>query len=238
MVAGSHPLLLSEQSVHMPSLQNIVFLIDVDDTLFDNDRFEAELSGFLEEKFGPEERDLYRTFFEECRKEEGFADFLGAFQKFRIAVQENPATMELAYFFRDYPFSRHLYPKALDVLSTLSTRGTTVILSDGDAFFQPHKIDRAGIRKAANGKVRIYVHKETRLDRLEKEFPARHYVLVDDKRRILSSVKKQWENRVTTVWVRQGHYAREAPDPALLPPDRTIAKIEDLLEVSFSEVSR
>lgn len=220
----------------MPTLQDIVFLVDMDDTLFDNDLFEAELSRFLEGKFGPGGRDSYRGFFEGCRKQEGFADFLGAFQKFRIAIQEHPDTMELAYFFRDYPFSRHLYPKALDVLASLSTRGKTVILSDGDAFFQPHKIDRAGIRKAVNGRVRIYVHKETRLDRLEKEFPARHYVLIDDKRRILSSVKKQWESRVTTVWVRQGHYAREdPPDSTLLPPDRTIEKIEDLLKDPSSE---
>ena len=219
----------------MTASRKIVFLVDVDDTLFDNDRVEEELSRFLEEKFGPGGRDSFLAFFEECRKQEGFADFLGAFQKFRIATREHPNTMELAFFFRDYPFDRHLYPEALNVLDRLSALGTTVILSDGDAFFQPHKIDRAGIRSAVANRVRIFVHKETRLDRLEEEFPARHYVLIDDKHRILSAVKKQWQDRVTTIWVRQGHYAREdPPDAGLLPPDRTIERIGDLLlEDSF-----
>ncbi len=221
--------------VQMSPPQGIVFLVDVDDTLFDNDLFEEELSRFLEEKFGTGGRDSFLTFFEECRNQEGFADFLGAFQKFRIAVQEHPGTMELAFFFRDYPFARHLYPKALDVLDLLSTQGTTVILSDGDAFFQPHKIDRAGIRAAVGNRVRIFVHKEMHLDRLEEEFPGRHYVLIDDKRRILSAVKRHWKDRVTTVWVRQGHYAREdRPDAALLTPDRMISEIGDLLKDPLS----
>lgn len=213
--------------------EKTVFFVDVDDTLFDNDHFEHQLRLFLDERFGRHGRDTYIRIFEDLRAGEGFADFLGAAQRFRIVMDEHPSTMDLSFFLRDFPFALGLYPHALNVLSRLSDQGTPIILSDGDAFFQPHKIDRCGIRAAVADRVRIFVHKETRLDRLEQEFPASHYVLIDDKSRILSAVKREWKNRVTTIWVRQGHYARDpaasATDP---PPDRTIERIGDLMDLT------
>ena len=207
-----------------------VFLIDVDDTLFDNDRFESDLRAFLEERFGTKGRDRYTEIFESLRAEVGYADFLGAAQKFRIDQDQHMQTLSLAFFLRDYPFSTRLYPNALDVVSHLDTMGTTVILSDGDAFFQPHKIDRSGIRKAVRDRIRIYVHKEKMLARIQEEHPAPHYCMIDDKIRILSAMKKEWENRLTTVFVRQGHYARNPDITAQYPdPDIAIDRIGDLL---------
>ena len=207
-----------------------VFLVDMDDTLFDNDQFEFDLKSFLDQRFGPIGRDRYMAHFESLRLETGYADFLGAVQKFRIEQGQSPQTMELAFFFRDYPFSSRLYPDALKVLFHLQTVGTTILLTDGDAVFQPHKIDRSGVREAVKDRVRIYVHKEMMLDRIEKDYPAPHYCMIEDKIRILSEMKEQWKDRLTTVFVQQGHYAR---NPGITsrysPPDNIIKQIGDLL---------
>lgn len=209
-----------------------VFLIDVDDTLFDNDRFEADLKKFLEERFGSKGQNRYTEIFEALRTEVGYADFLGAAQRFRIDQDQSVQTMDLAFFLRDYPFSTRLYPNALAVVSHLGTMGTTVILSDGDAFFQPHKIDRSGIREAVKGRIRIYIHKEKMLERIRKEYPAPHYCMIDDKIRILSSMKQEWKDQMTTVFVRQGHYARNAEITAGYPAsDLAIDQIGELLSL-------
>ncbi|MHB1286069.1 MAG: HAD family hydrolase [Leptospirales bacterium] len=207
-----------------------VFLVDVDDTLFDNDRFESDLKNFLKERFGTKGRDRYTEIFEELRAEVGYADFLGATQRFRIDQDQSIQTMPLAFFLRDYPFSSNVYPNAFEVLNHLDTLGTTIILSDGDAFFQPHKIDRSGIRNAVKDRIRIYVHKEKMLEQIQEEFPASHYCMIDDKIRILSSMKQSWKDRLTTVFVRQGHYARNSEITAQYPdPDLGIDQIGDLL---------
>ncbi|MHB8423298.1 MAG: HAD family hydrolase [Leptospirales bacterium] len=207
-----------------------VFLIDVDDTLFDNDRFEDDLKKFLAERFGTKGQTRYTEIFETLRTEVGYADFLGAAQRFRIDQDQHFQTMDLAFFLRDYPFSMRLYPNALSVVSHLATMGTTVILSDGDAFFQPHKIDRSGIREAVKGRVRIYVHKEKMLERIQEELPSPHYCMIDDKIRILSSMKQEWKDRLTTVFVRQGHYARNPEITAQYPSaDLSVDQIGDLL---------
>ena len=209
------------------------FLIDVDDTLFDNDCFERDLKDCLLNLFGPDGVIEYWSILEEIRSSSGFADFLGAAQIFRLKRDQSPMTQELAFFFRDYPFSKNLYPGALEVLRYLKSHGDTVILSDGDAIFQPIKIDHSGIRREVDSHVLIFIHKERMLQRIESLYPANHYVMVDDKLRILSEMKSIWKDRLTSVFVRQGHYANDPALTARYPgPDLTIDRIADLVDVS------
>ncbi len=134
----------------------------------------------------------------------------------------------------DYPFANRLYPGALDVLEKLRAWGPTVILSDGDVVFQPRKVQRSGIWEAVDGHVLIYIHKEEELDDVARRYPAQHYVLVDDKPRILAAVKEAWGERVTTIFPRQGQYARDAK--AYRPADLTVERIGDLLTHDLSEL--
>lgn len=219
-----------------PSLEEssgkTVFLVDVDDTLFDNDCFERDLKDCLLNLFGPEGAIEYWSILEEIRTSSGFADFLGAAQIFRLKRDQSPMTQELAFFFRDYPFSKNLYPGALNVLRYLKSHGDAVILSDGDAIFQPIKIDHSGIRREVDSHVLIFIHKERMLPKIENLYPASHYVMVDDKLRILSEMKSIWKDRLTSVFVRQGHYANDPAITSRYPrPDVTIDRIEDLLNV-------
>ena len=134
----------------------------------------------------------------------------------------------------DYPFANRLYPGALDVLELFRSWGQTVILSDGDVVFQPRKVERSGIYEMVSGNVLIYIHKEEELKDVEQRYPARHYVLVDDKPRILAAVKAIWRDRVTTVLPRQGQYANDAAVVASLPAaDLTVERIGDLLSYDF-----
>ncbi len=217
--------------------EKTVFLVDVDDTLFDNDCFERDLKTCLLRLFGPEGVVEYWTILEEIRSSSGFADFLGAAQIFRLKKDQSPMTQELAFFFRDYPFSRNLYTGAIDVLRYLKRLGQTVILSDGDAIFQPIKIDHSGIRREVDSHVLIFIHKERMLPKIEGLYPADHYVMVDDKLRILSEMKSIWKDRLTSVFVRQGHYANDPAITARYPkPDVTIDRIVDLLDLLPSEL--
>jgi FMN phosphatase YigB (HAD superfamily) len=212
--------------------EKTVFLIDVDDTLFDNDCFEQDLKSSLLNLFGPDGVIEYWTILEEIRSSSGFADFLGAAQIFRLKRDQSPMTQELAFFFRDYPFSKNLYPGALDVLRYLKSHGDTVILSDGDAIFQPIKIDHSGIRREVDSHVLIFIHKERMLSRIESLYPADHYVMIDDKLRILSEMKTIWKDRLTSIFVRQGHYANDPALTARYPrPDMMVDRIIDLVQI-------
>jgi len=207
-----------------------VFLIDVDNTLLDNDAVVSDLGEHLDRVVGSNAAKNYWSIFEQLRSEVGYADYLGALQRFRGEYPHELAILAVSRFLIDYPFARRLYPEALKVISHLSQWGNTVVLSDGDVVFQPHKVHSSGIGQAVENRVLIYVHKQDELADVESRFPADHYVLVDDKLRILSAVKKIWNARVTTVFVAQGHYARE---PHLLEtygkPDVSVSCIGELL---------
>ena len=213
------------------SARRPVFLIDVDNTLLDNDRIAADLRRHLEREVGHERQERYWAIFEELRADLGYADYLGALQRYRIEHPRDPHLLTVSAFLIDYPFANRLYPNSLDVLERLRAWGTPVILSDGDAVFQPRKVERSGLYEAVDGNVLIYVHKERELDDVEQRYPADHYVLVDDKLRVLTAVKQVWAGRVTTVFPRQGHYARDPKTLATYPPaDISIQRIGDLLE--------
>ncbi len=193
------------------------FLLDVDNTLLDNDRVTEDLREYLTEHFGEERQRRYWQLFEELRSELGYADYLGALQRFRLAYPHDAHLLSMSSWLVDYPFAERLYPGALGVLGQLSERGLPVVLSDGDVVFQPRKVERSGIGAEVDGRVLIYIHKEQELADVERRFPARHYVLVEDKLRIIAAVKEVWKERVTTVFVRQGHYANDSELVARYP---------------------
>ena len=214
----------------------IVFLFDVDNTLLDNDRVMADLRHYLEKEIGIEGMQCYWDIFEQLRDELGYADYLGALQRYR---SENPHDLRLfavSRFLIDYPFATRLFPHALDVVERVKQWGPAVILSDGDVVFQPRKVERSGLFEAVNGNVLIYAHKERELDEVAQRFPADHYVMVDDKLRILAAIKNTWGKRVTTVFVRQGHYAHDSKTLAAYPPaDVAFKQIGDLLNANPPE---
>ena len=210
-----------------------VFLVDVDNTLLDNDRIQADLQRHLEKEFGVDCRDQYWTIIEQLFVELGYRDYLGALQRYRVAHPRDIHLLTMSSYLVDYPFANRLYPGALDVMERLRAWGETVILSDGDVVFQPLKVERSGIFEAVDGRVLIYIHKEHELDDVERRYPADHYVLIDDKPRILAAVKSVWGDRVTTVLPRQGQFAH-APDASSHPADLTVERISDLLTVDLS----
>ncbi len=216
----------------------MVYLLDVDNTLLDNDRVTADLKQFLEDEVGPQPTRRYWQIFEELRSELGYADYLGTLQRYRIEQPRDPHVLHLSSYLIDYPFAHRLYPGALEVIDRLKLSGEVVILSDGDVVFQPRKIERSGLWSAVHGNVLIYVHKEHELDDVEARFPAAHYVIVDDKLRILAALKNVWHERVTTVFPRQGHYAYDPALVAAFPPaDITLEAIGDLRRVDFAQLS-
>jgi FMN phosphatase YigB (HAD superfamily) len=213
-----------------------VFLLDVDDTLLDNDRFGADLGKRLESEFGVEARKRYWGIFEELRAKFGFADYLGSLQLFRDGLDDDPRLLGMSDFLLEYQFSNLLYPQALQAIGHLRTLGRPVILSDGDVVFQPRKIRHAGIWNAVEGAVLIYIHKEKVLDHVLRRYPASHYVAVDDKPNLLAAMKSQLKERLTTVFVRQGHYALAAGSNSVQPPpDRVIERIGDILNLQSSD---
>jgi len=210
---------------------DVVFLLDVDNTLLDNDRFVADLGAHLAEAFGADQRDRYWSIFAALREQLSYADYLAALQKFRVGLDNDPALLQMSSFMLEYPFASRLYPLALEAIAHLATQGLPVILSDGDVVFQPRKIQRSGIWNAVQGRVLIDVHKERALDAMQLRFPARHYVMVDDKPALLAAMKRVLGEKLTTVFVRQGHYATQAATTAIDPqPDLSIARIGDLLD--------
>jgi FMN phosphatase YigB (HAD superfamily) len=210
---------------------SIVFLVDVDNTLLDNDRVQDDIKRHLDREFGVACRERYWTILEQLFTDLGYRDYLGALQRYRIEHPQDIHLLSMSSFLVDYPFANRLYPGSLDVLERFRSWGPTVILSDGDVVFQPRKVERSGIFDAVEGHVLIYIHKEQALDDVERRYPADHYVLVDDKLRILTAVKKIWGDRVTTVLPRQGQYAHDPNVIAVCPPaDQTVERIGDLLD--------
>jgi FMN phosphatase YigB (HAD superfamily) len=217
----------------------IVFLFDVDNTLIDNDRVQADLKEHLEQTYGVAARDRYWEILEELRNELGYVDYLGALERFRIETIHRPDVLLMSSWLVDYPFADRLYPGALSAVKHVQQWGTAVILSDGDAVFQPRKVERSGLWNAFDNRVLIYVHKEHELEDVERLHPADHYVLIDDKLRILAAVKKIWGERVTTVFAQQGHYAHDPKILAEFPPaDIELARIADLVNCDLSVFQR
>lgn len=215
-----------------------VFLFDVDNTLLDNDSVQDDLGVHLEREFGRAKRDRYWAIFEEMRAQLGYADYLGALQRYRLENLDDPQLLLMSAFLVDYPFASRVYPGAFAALAHCRRWGPTVILSDGDVVFQPRKVQRSGLWDAVEGRVLIYLHKEQMLESVERRYPARHYVMVDDKLRILAAMKKSWGSRLTTVFPRQGHYAVDPAEVAKYPPaDLTVEHIGELVDHDFSKLS-
>jgi FMN phosphatase YigB (HAD superfamily) len=212
-----------------------VFLVDVDNTLLDNDSVIDDVRRHLVDAVGPERERRYWEIFEQLRRELGYADYLGALQRYRIEHPRETDVLRVSLFLLHYPFSSRVYPGALDVLRELGTRGRVVILSDGDVVFQPRKIERSGLWAAVAGEVLVYIHKEQMLDDVERRYPAQRYVMIDDKLRILTAMKKIWKERLTTVFVRQGHYAADPAQVDPYPPaDITVQRIDEVLNLPIS----
>jgi len=219
------------------ALNELVFLFDVDNTLLDNDRVIDDLRKHLHREVGSQRALRYWSIFNQLRSQLGYADYLGALQRYRAEYPRDLRLLTVSRFLIDYPFADRLFPNSMRVIDRFKKRATVVILSDGDVVFQPRKVERSGLFKAVNGRVLIYVHKENELDDVKKRFPARHYVLVDDKLRILTAVKKAWGRRVTTLFVRQGHYAVDPKVLAAYPPaDVQINHIGDLLQADIPKL--
>jgi FMN phosphatase YigB (HAD superfamily) len=214
---------------------DVAFLVDVDNTLLDNGVVVADLRRQLRETLGSDAERRYWEIFEELFRDPGFADYLGALQRYGLEHPRDPRLFEIALFFLNYPFAERLYPHAIDVIAALRSRGLVAIVSDGDVIFQPYKVKRSGLWGAAAGRVLIYIHKELMLDDIERRCPARRYVMVDDKIYVLAAIKAIWKERVTTVFVRQGHYALDPAIVAASPPaDVTVDSIGDLLGLADS----
>ncbi|HEV8611898.1 MAG TPA: HAD family hydrolase [Gemmatimonadales bacterium] len=211
-------------------LSRVVFLLDVDNTLLDNDRIIDELRQCLTRELGAERQRSYWDIFEDSRARLGYADYLGTLQRYRLEDPGDPHLVAISAFLLNYPFAQRLYPGALEVIKHLDGWGTTIILTDGDVVFQPLKISRSGLSDAVNGRVLIYVHKEQSLADVERRYPADHYVMVDDKVRLLAAMKQVWGDRLTTVFPRQGHYARNPEIARYPPPDFSIERIGALLD--------
>jgi FMN phosphatase YigB (HAD superfamily) len=204
----------------------VVFLFDVDNTLLDNDHVVRDLQHHLETHFSPGSCDRYFALFEQLRSELGYADYLGALQRYRVENPSESKLLRMSSFLVDYPFANRLYPNSLDAIEHCKRWGKAVVLSDGDVVFQPRKVERSGIAEAVEGQVLIYIHKEEMLADVEARYPADHYVLIDDKVRILTAVKKYWGERLTTVFPRQGHYAHDERQVRSYPePDITLERI-------------
>jgi FMN phosphatase YigB (HAD superfamily) len=217
----------------------VVFLFDVDNTLLDNDRVQADLSEHLERTYGAATRDRYWAIFEELRRELGYADYLGALERYRLEAMHRPDVLRMSGWLVDYPFADRLYPGALEAVRHVQQWGRAVILSDGDAVFQPRKVERSGLWRAFDDHVLIYVHKEQELDDVQRFHPADHYVLIDDKLRILSAVKAIWADKVTTVFPRQGRYARDPAEVAKYRrADIELAEIGELLRHELPSLLR
>jgi len=222
----------------MPEAADIVFLFDVDNTLLDNDRVQADLGKHLLDSYGTEVRDRFWVIFEQLRAELGYADYLGTLERYRLEAMHHPKLLRIANWLIDYNFRERLYPNAIEVVRAAQRVGVTAILSDGDAVFQPRKIEKSGLWPVFGENVLIYVHKELELADVEAHFPARRYVMIDDKLRILDAIKRIWGDRVTTVFPRQGHYATDPKQLAAYPPaDFTVEHVGDLLKYDLAALA-
>ena len=215
----------------------IAFLFDVDNTLLDNDAIQADLATHLRRESGQRSVARYWAIFEQLRSELGYADYLGALQRYRLENLDDPALLKISFFLLDYPFAERLYPGAMAALRHCRSLGLPVILSDGDVVFQPRKVQRAGLWDEVEGRVLIYLHKEQMLEAVARRFPAEHYVMVDDKLRILTAMKKVWGARLTTVFPCQGHYAQDERERlSYPPPDVMLARIGELAAMDLERL--
>jgi FMN phosphatase YigB (HAD superfamily) len=215
------------------ALNKIAFLFDVDNTLLDNDGVVADLMHYLEKEIGSERQQRYWAFFEQLRAELGYADYLGALQRYRLEYPRDSHILEVSHYLLDYPFNQRLFPRALDAVAYSRHVATPVIVTDGDVVFQPLKIRGSGLMEAFESRVLVYIHKERELDDIRARYPADHYVFIDDKVRILAAVKNVWHSEVTTVFPRQGHYALDRAEVAKYrAPDLAIERIGQLLDYS------
>jgi len=214
----------------------VVFLFDVDNTLFDNDRMSGDLFGHIGRAFGATARQRYLEIYEELRTELGYADYLGALERYRLEEMHDPHFLNVSNWLIEYPFAKRVFPGAIDVVEQCRRWGKTAILSDGDAVFQPRKVDQSGLWRAFGGNVLIFIHKERELDWVEKFYPAKHYVMFDDKLRLLEAIKEIWKDRVTTVFVQQGHYAADkAANAKYSPADHSVKRIADILHMKKAD---
>jgi hypothetical protein len=214
----------------------VVFLVDVDNTLLDNDHIQDDIKSYLEREYGIATRERYWAILEDLFTELGYRDYLGALQRYRVEHPKDMHLLSMSSFLVDYPFANRLYPGSLDTIAHLRRFGPTVLLTDGDVVFQPRKVQRAGLSEAVDGQVLIYIHKEVALDDVAARYPSRFYVLVDDKPRILTAVKEAWGNRVTTVFPRQGQYALDVKALAGFTPDVTVERIGDLQDYDLASL--
>jgi FMN phosphatase YigB (HAD superfamily) len=222
----------SGSGIAVTAPQDVVFLLDCDNTLLDNDQVSHDLGAHLAREFGAASRDKYWAIFEQLRHELGYADYLGALQRYRMSDTSDVRLLQMSSFLIDYPFADRVYPRAFEALQRLQTAGLTVILSDGDVVFQPRKIQRSGLWNAVDGRVLIYVHKEQMLDDVRRHYPAKRYVVIDDKLRLLARIREIWGDRVTTVFPRQGHYATDPANLTGYPAaDVTVERIGDLADM-------
>ena len=220
-------------------IHDLVILFDVDNTLLNNDRVQADLDVHMSIEHGTAARNRYWEIFEELRSELGYADYLGALERYRMEEMHDPRLLRISNWLVDYPFADRLYPGALDAVKHAQQFAPVVILSDGDAVFQPRKVERSGLAQAFDGNVLIYIHKEEELDDVERLYPAKHYVMIDDKLRILDAMKKIWGERVTTVFPQQGHYATDPEILAQYPHgDIQLKRIADLVHHDLADVRK
>jgi len=219
-------------------MDNAIFLFDVDNTLVDNDRVTKDLRAHLEKEIGEKRNTRYWEIFEELRGELGYADYLGSLQRYRVEHPYDSHVLAVSTYLVNYPFANRLFPNSLDVVEHFKQFGKVVILTDGDVVFQPRKIECSGLFEAVDKNILVYIHKEAELHDVERRFPAKHYVLIDDKIRILTAIKNIWGDRVTTVFPRQGHYAFDEKEVAKYPPaDVSIDRIGDLLNYSLDQLT-
>jgi FMN phosphatase YigB (HAD superfamily) len=215
---------------------DIIFLLDVDNTLLDNDRFGSDLGDRLEQSFGAFEKARYWSIIARRREELGMVDYLGSLQEFRAGLDDHAELLEMSQFLLEYPFAQRLFPNALAAIAHLATLGRPVVLSDGDIVFQPRKIQRSGVWAAVEGRVLVYVHKEKVLDHVQRRYPAKHYVMIDDKSNLLAAMKSVLGANLTTVFVRQGHYAMDPEANLVNPaPDLVIERIGDVTKLSLTD---
>jgi FMN phosphatase YigB (HAD superfamily) len=225
------------QKKSSPKRSRVVFLFDIDNTLLNNDHVTADLQKHLAREVGSEGAQRYWRLFERLRHELGYADYLGALQQYRLKHPHDLKLLTVSRFMVEYPFANRLFPNSLDALAHVRRWGPTVLLSDGDVVFQPRKADRSGLTEAVDGRVLIFTHKERELDNVAARYPSHHYVMVDDKIRILTAMKKVWGRRLTTVFVRQGHYALDAREVAAYPAaDLALERIGDIVNYNLSRL--
>jgi FMN phosphatase YigB (HAD superfamily) len=214
----------------------LVFLLDVDNTLVDNDRVKKDIERAIASLVAVDRAARFWALYEEVRDEKGVVNFPETLRRFRRAFPNEPHAEDVDRSVLSIPFERYLYPRVFDVIARLWTLGDVTILSDGDRVYQPAKIALAGLLLATRGNVLVYEHKEDHLAEVQRRFPSLHYAHVDDKAGLLARTKVGFGSRATTIHVRQGHYASEHESGP--PPDVTVERIADLLTLDPARFGR